>query len=278
MTVADYPDFQTPQANATAISTTGAPLLTLSTVLVNANQYVIAGGGTSIPTILTFGQPGYEIFIQLSIPAGATIPFADVDLTWSDAGGANTVGEEKWILAAGSAASYTYTGTGPTKGSRLSFKITNLDPAQTLTATVSFLVNSRIYRRDRWIPNTIQVVPTFTNAGGDPRREVLALIDALSVGNGVTITRLLPAYHGDVLLYWDSLGVALANSNASLTPVPSGVFGAAALWSGETANGVGQGQAVLLRLPRSPTVFKYTNSGTVSVTLNMRMILLDDKV
>lgn len=277
MTVADYPDFATPQAHATAVSITGVPLLTLPTELLAAQIFSIAGGGTSIPTILTFNQLGYEILIVLSVPAGATVPFADIDLVWTDTGGSNTVAEEKWVLAAGSAANYIYTGTGPTKGNKLSFKITNLDPAQTLTATVTFLVNSRIYRRDRWVANTIVAVPTFTNGGGDPRREILFDLDAVNVNAGITITRLLPVFHGDVLFYWDSLGVALANSNASLAPVPTGTVGTAALWSGETANGVGQGQAVVLRLPRAPALFKYTNSGTVAVTLNARAIMLDDK-
>lgn len=277
MTVVDYPDFATPQANATAISTTGVPLLALAGTLLTSQVFTLTGGQTQNSAVIPITQLGYEISLSCQIGNAATVPFVDAILLWMDPTGNVTIAQEKWILPCQSTGSFTITGTGPTKGAQLKLRLVNEDPAVTATVTAVILTNSRVYTRDRWIPSGLSAVPTFTTAGGDPRTEALALIDGLSVPNGTTATRIFPTYHGDVLLYVDQAGVSAANSTASLSLVPSGSLGAAALWSGQPTGGIGLGTDTLLRLPRAPTLFKFVNAGTGAGVLNVRLIMLDDR-
>ena len=277
MTVLDYPDFQTPQAHATAISTTGAPLLTLAGTLLTSTVFTLTGGQSQSTSALTVTQLGYEVRFKLSIGSTATIPFVDVTLIWTDAAGANIVAQETWMLPCGSGANYIVTGTGPTKGSMLTVTVSNQDPAITATVTVIVLTNSRIYRRDRWIAGTTVAVPTFIIPGGDPRRSILCVIDGVSVGVGVTISRLLPPYHGDVLIYCEQSGVGAANSTAKFQVAPTGVLGTGDLWSGSPTGGAGTGLSVVHRFPRCCTLFSFTNSGTVSASITLKVIMLDDK-
>jgi hypothetical protein len=278
MTVADYPDFTTPQAHATAISITGVPLLALAGTLLTSQVFNVPASSSLSSSVLPITQLGYEISLACSIPNTATVPFVDVDLLWTDPTGMITVAQEKWSLPCASTGTFTQVGTGPTKGAQLQLKLTNQDPAQIATVTAVILSNSRVYNRDRWMPVTLANIPTFTGLAGDPRREVLGLVDALSVGAGLTATRLVPPYHGDVLLYCDQLGNAAANSTASLSLAPSSALGSAALWSGSPTAGVGAGLSQLLRLPRCCTVFKYVNSGAGAAVVNLRLIMLDDKL
>jgi hypothetical protein len=277
-TPADYPDFATPQAHATAISITGVPLLTLAGTLLTSQVFNIPAGGNLNSAVLPITQLGYEISLACSIPVAATIPFIDVDMVWTDPTGMITVAQEKWSLPCASTGTQTQIGSGPTKGAQLQLKFTNQDPAQIATVTAVVLSNSRVYSRDRWIPNGLANIPTFIGPAGDPRRETLALVDALSVGAGLTATRLLPPYHGDVMLYIDQFGNNAANSTASLSLAPSGALGSAALWSGQPNGGVGLGITTILRLPRACTLFKYVNSGGVAAIVNLRVVMLDNRL
>jgi hypothetical protein len=277
VTVVDYPDFATPQAHASAIAITGAPLLTLAGILQASNTFTIAGGATQTIGPLTIMQLGYEIQLKLSIPAGATVPFVDVVMQWTDATGGSVMALERWMLPCGSAANYVITGTGPTKGSSLTVKLVNQDPAQTATVTVIILTNSRVYTRDRWITNTVVNVPTFTNPGGDPTREVLATMDAANCNAGATITRLIPPYAGDVWFYVEQSGVSAANSVAKLQAVPTAALGTADFYSSTPTGGAGTGNGVVLRFPRSCALFSFTNSGSVAATVSLKAIMLDDR-
>lgn len=273
----DYADFQTPGANAQAISVTGVPLLTLAGILLASQTFTIPGGGNQNTASLPITQLGYEIQLKLSIPAAATVPFVDATLMWTDNSGGNTVAQERWMLPCGSNANYIITGTGPTKGSQLVLKLSNEDPTQTATVGVIILTNSRIYRRDRWIVNTPQPVPGFTIPGGDPLREILAVIDGVNVNAGVTLTRLLPLYHGDVHVYVEEAGVAPANGSVKLQVAPTSVLGTGDMWSGQVGGGVGAGVLTFQRFPRAPTLLSYTNNGSVAATFTAKVIMLDDK-
>lgn len=277
MTVPDYPDFQTPQAHATAISVTGVPLLTLAGTLLTAQNFMIAGGGNVSTAALPITQLGYEIQLKLQVPAAATVPFVDCVMTWTDNTGNNTVAVERWMLPCGSAANYIFTGTGPTKGSQLTLKLINEDPAQTATVNVVILTNSRIYRRDRWIPNLTQNVPGFTIAQGDATRALLANGSGINVNAGATLTRLFPTYHGDVMFYVEQVGVSGANSQAKLQTEPFAALSNADIYSSAPSGGVGSGITTLTRFPRAPLLFSFVNGGTVAASVTFQAVMLDDK-
>lgn len=277
MTVADYPDFATPQAHATAIAATGVPLLSLPGTMLASTAINIAGGGTQTIANLPITQLGYEIELLLQIPNTATIPFLDVVLKWTDATGNNTVARERWMLSCGSAVNYDYIGTGPTKGSILKITLNNQDPAQTITGSLIVLSNSRIYQRDRWIANQTQSVPTFTATTGDPLREILGQIEGISVAAGTTATRLFPCYHGDVWFYVEQTGIAANVSACKLQTAPTSVLGTTDFYSSAPAGGIGAGIGQLVRFPRAPVLFSYINSGAVAAVVSVKAIMLDDK-
>lgn len=93
----DFPDWQAPQAHATAISTTGVPVFRNITVLdtgpvVNANS-------TGAPRPVAFG-PFYEGYLIEVIPQnpGTRIFAVDLVITHTDASG-NDVGDEQVTLS-----------------------------------------------------------------------------------------------------------------------------------------------------------------------------------
>lgn len=277
MTVADYPDFATPQAHASAIAITGAPLLTLSGTLLTAQTFTLTGGQQQSTSALPIMQLGYEIQLKCSIGSTATVPFVDILFIWTDSVTGNIMAQENWMLPCGSGANYILNGTGPTKGSNLTVKLTNQDPAITATIGVLILTNSRVYARDRWIANTIVAVPTFTNPGGSPLREILAVMDGVNCNAGASISRLFPPYHGDVMVYVEQSGVSAANSQAKLQVAPTSVLGTGDLYSSAPTGGVGTGITTVTRLPRCCTLFTFTNSGTVAASVTVKIIMLDDK-
>lgn len=276
MTV-DYPDYATPQAHASAIAVTGAPLLTLGGTLLTSTTFTLAGGQAQATAALPITQLGYEVQVKLSTGSTATVPFVDVTMQWSDGAGNNVVAQEKWMLPCGSAANYVMTGSGPTKGGSLVVKLANQDPAVTATVTVVVLVNSRVYTRDRWVANAIVTVPGFTLPGGDPLRDILATIDGVVVTPGTSISRLFPPYAGDVMVYAEQVGVGAANSAAKLQVAPTSVFSTGDLYSSAPTGGVGTGVSTIVRLPRACTLFNFNNSGTVNATVTAKAVMLDDR-
>lgn len=272
----DYADFQTPGANAQAISVTGVPLLSLFGTVLTSVSYFLNGGANRTFGPFTVNQIGYEIFISAKIAAAATVPFLTATLTWFDGAGSFVVGQEEWIIPCGNTTASIITGSGPTKGAIGQLFITNLDPSAQATITNVMFQNSRVYIRDRWIENTVGDVPGFTSSGGNALAGILASLNAVTVGIGATVTRLFPLYAGDVWFYLDQGGAGAANFSFNLRPAPISFLGSGVMHSGNPSGGVGTGQGVVLRFPRAPIELQMTNSGTVASTVNCKVVQLDE--
>jgi hypothetical protein len=276
---ADYPDFQTPQANADAISLTGVPLLALSGALLESTSFPVPGGaGVTFPT-LAVTQLGYEIQVSCSVGSAATNPYVSADMSWIDSASGLVVAEETWVLAAASGNNVnTFIGTGPTKGDTLTVTITNVDPAVTATVSLVLLTNSRIHSRDRWIQSVTNNPPGITLTGGHPLSGVIASYSAQVIDSGNTRSFLLPLYAGDVLFYMDQQGNSAADSTFYLQPAPTSKFGTASMWSASPAGGVGSGVTQVLRFPRAHVLATYVNSGADNATINFKAIALDEAI
>lgn len=273
----DYPDFQTPQANADAISFTGAPLLSLSGAIIS--DLIISlqpGQSVPIPNLL-ISQLGYEIQISTTIGSGSTTPFVVTDLSWIDPTSGLAVAEEQWILpCADSDNINTFNGTGPTKAGELTVTLTNLDAAAEATVTIVMLANSRVYIRDRWIQTVDNPSADYPIVGGRPFSNVIASYSNQSVPAGESISVLLPLYAGDVSWYIDQLGVTAADIVAKLQVAPTSRFGTASFWSGSPSGGTGSGIYQLMRWPRAPVLLTVVNNGGVTSTINLKAIALDE--
>lgn len=199
----DFPDWQSPQAHATAISITGAPLLNLHNDLINQAGTIAAGN-----TILTipdvgFAQPGWEALVQLEMPNTATKPYPRVTFIWKDLALGTFIWQDAWHMMAGNilAGNNVYQGRGPTLGNRLGVTIENFDPAQILTYNIQVWQTSQLparadFRQDDQGGFTqagaINAVPTIT----DMVNNIIGAQRSAALGAGNAVTTVLPLFAG----------------------------------------------------------------------------------
>lgn len=235
------------------IANTGVPLLSKSNSLLNASAQTLAGAGVHTFGPLTIGQIGYEISISLTIANTAANPFTVFLMTWSDSTSGLIVSQEEWSLSDGtSPISQVFLGTGRTKGDTLNIQVTNTDPITTVTYSVSFVENSRVYDRDDWRQQSKVTVPNNTNASSDEPANTLFSTSGMGVTNGSSTARLLPLYAGTIE-FWMIHNVAgnpAAGMSVSFTEL--------------TATGV-----ELMNL-----VFPATNLGPIEITFPRKVILM----
>lgn len=240
--------------------------------------FAISGGGNQIIPPTSLNQAGYELQVQLGINNASANPFLDMIMTWSDSVTGLVVSTEEWVLAAGpNVNNNIYMIKGPTKGDQLSMNLINLDGAHTLTATVTVAVNSRGWTRDKIYTLAFNNPPGFTSAGGRGFTNVIATLDNLSIGAGNSVSRILPIYAGDVWLWVDQQGNAAGSANLTLSLVPTSIFGTASIFGASPSGGPGSGTGIVKRFPRSHVLLTYTNGGTVSSTVNLKVVALDER-
>lgn len=209
----DYADYQTPQAHASAIASTGAPLLRL-TGAGTANNSQTLGGASSVNllTALPWSQPGWEVTILLNLPAAAgTKPWAVLAFTWLDPSGVYQTGSDNVILTAGNGPTNAllFFGRGPAKGGQLTLVLQNIDPAQTLTYSWGIFPASNVWGDTRWkqLSYAATAPVGFSNPGGDPVNGIIAAIKPTLV-NGSPQSRLIALANGEWSVATDNSGQA----------------------------------------------------------------------
>jgi hypothetical protein len=239
------------------IAVAGVPLLTAATAA-STGSGTIASAATLAPAAFTVAQIGYEFVVNLTIPAAATIPYAQAVLSWSDSATGLITGQEEWWLAAGTSMQQ-FIIRGPSKGDTLTLTIKNFDPAQSMTYSYAVLTVSRIYTRDTGLQLSYAGVPANTNGNGDPRSNQL-MTAGPTIAMGLTDTRILPLFSGLVNICCQSgvqPGVFTIVNIANQGPVAL-----ADVWSATVAaNGVLNSS---LSLPRSNCYVAIENAGTAS--------------
>ena len=268
MSVADYPDFATPQAHATAIAGTGVPLLTVPNTLISALlQAVAAAGGTLVKTA-TFTQVGYAIQVIVNFPAAATNPFCEVAFTWSDPVSGQVYDEAHYFVPGASGASgFTVLGNGPVRAGQLQVTVTNLDAAQIATVSLEVAQDSCIRTADRWYWRNATdnglTVPTFTLAQLPDDEDVLAILHNLVVPASASLVVLCGMAPGRTVQLAGTVGTISPSSlQFKVQVVPASVYTTAGDLLDTTPTAATWGYQFLA--PRAPLLFTITNSSTTA--------------
>ncbi len=277
MTAADYPDWGVPQAHATDISLTGAPLLRLTVNLGRAAAATLNGGfSAQLLNLAAVGQPSYEATIVANLPAGAgTVPFAVLTLTWVDAISTLASDTETFLVPMGNGPSNAVTCymSGPARGSQLSVTLTNLDPAQVLTYSWTINQTSHVYSRDRLLqPLYPGVAPvTFTNPAGTPANGLLMGSKPVIAANS-SASRLVAAWNGRAVLSVDN--GAQANAVNVILADPGSLYSTIAGLEMAFVNvAAGLRQVTEVQMPNGPVLLTMTNTGTTgSITPQVALV------
>lgn len=271
----DYPDWQTPQANADKIASTGVPLLTKATSTVTANNTNVPFGGTvQVANKVSITQPGYEISVTAKISASApTLPILTVELIWHDSVSGTTVGHEKWNVPMGSTFNGSvHTGTGPTKGDQLTVNLTNNDSAQAATVTTIINQNSRVYLRDDWRTEAFNSPPNGVPPLHDQYGNQLGSLVTGSLSGGGSVTRLLALYAGRVTVTFGS--TVSKQGTLQITQLdPAQLNGELALLEITQDNYT---NVVSLSLPRAACTFTLTDTSGSSGNILQAFFIVDE--
>lgn len=276
MTVADYPDFQTPQAHATQIAVTGVPLLRATNTLSSGAGDVLAGGASQqLLSSVSVNQPGYEFGISAYMAAGTgTVPFIALTLYFWDSATGLFANRRDVVVPVGNGpgnalASYI---RGPMHGDMFRVDATNLDPA--VAATIQWFANqtSHVYERDeaRQFAYAGTAPNGYTNPTGIPTTNLIGHASP-TIAASSSATYLFGLFSGDVFL-------DVINPSSTISAVvdlrdPSGyVTGAANSHIFNATVAPQTSLEVNLSLPFSPMTVQLTNnatSGTVTPSISI---------
>lgn len=276
MTVPDYPDWQDPQAHATAISTTGVPLLGAPANLVTDLLRTIPGGGNEQYTDLPVTQTGYAGQLTITYPVAATNPFCEVQLIWGDSASATVIATETYYVAGGlvGAPMQTLAG-GIAKADQLTVIVTNLDLAQTATVSIVLDQDSVTRPDDRWYwRNAVNASGSVAglNLMTLPDDELsLGYLHTATVPAGTTNSWLAGMAPGRLVqLGMVCTGVTASNIVVQVQAAPTSVYTGAGICLYQLPTALGFSYQYIGT--RSPVLLKVTNlatTGTLSFSAMM---------
>lgn len=195
----DFADWNAPQAHATAIATTGAPLLGFKTILGSnaAGLAIGAGNSANLVSARAAGQVGYEISLSVSTLA-VTASAVTISVKWFDTATGLLTDTQNWTFFAGSVSRpHNVRITGPSNGDQVTIAATAGANAITIAFTV--MQTSRVYTRHSGHTLTLNfgnpTIPGFTFASGDASSGILCAESQVVTNSGST-TLILPLYSG----------------------------------------------------------------------------------
>ena len=270
MSLVDYPDWQTPLANATQIATTGVPLLRFTNNLAwSAAMAVAPPGSVTLLAPTTINQPGYEIAITVNMAStAATMPFLHVALEWGDSISNLQVARRDVSMAAGSslANALTYYLRGPMHGDEMTVKVVDLDPAVAMNVAYTINATSHVYEQDQALQYAYGAAPPtgYNNPGGIPTANLIAYV-APALATMTSAFALCALYSGDVILNIDNVQnaqpvtVQLFDPSGYITGTAGGtVFGVVVAAAGS--------DSIQMTLPYAPLLLKVSNTSAVTIT------------
>lgn len=262
----DYPDYQTPQAHASAIYAQRVPLAKGTAAVGSAiNQTVAANTSQQVVTTAVFDQPAIQATLAAKLPAAAGgTPFAQLWLVWFDSATNLIIAERKYSIGSGDNVLNVAGLIGVARGQLLNVDIVNLHATQPLTYDWSVAGISHVPADDDWRQDNPNPVNTFTLPGGDPTAGVLAVINA-AVAVGTPVARMTAASNRLCRVVVDNTGGTSAVSVVISDPAPAlplyGSTAGAEFWS---SGAVSPGGLVndFYQMPNGPALVTVTNLAT----------------
>lgn len=263
----DYPDWQTPQAHATAIFDTTVPLGRKPTGIFAASTALGGGQNHVLVNQAVVSQPSYQLYLNFELATNlGTIPFALIELNWFDSASGYSENTDWFWLPAGQLAFCSALVTGPCRGDEVTVTLFNLEPAVILNYNVSMTQTSHTYDQARFIQTDSSAVVGFTQPGKSAQAGILA-----SSGPSITPTnhqdRLAAAWLGNAVLSVDNSnqpnGALVQVTDPGLITGGGMLYGTAASGVIAASNvGAGATNNATIALPAGPVNIRVTNTGS----------------
>lgn len=281
MTV-DYADWATPQAHATAISTTGAPLLGFKNILgSNAGGLAISAGATAnLVSTKAAGQVGYELSLSVWTAAG-TASAVTISVKWTDTTTGLLTDTQNWTFFAGTVSRpHNVRITGPSNGDQVN--VAAIAGANAITVAYTAMQTSRVYTRHSGHTLTLNFgnpsIPGFTLAAGDASSGILCAESQAISANGST-SLLLPLYYGTARFWGRASDGTGSNSewrliyNSGLITLNDNFPYIVVGNSGFSPQGQGSSEIDNVAMPRTQLSVQFVNhNGTTANTMEAHLI------
>lgn len=267
----DYPDWQTPQAHATAIGATGVPLLVLPTLELQQTFNPNAGATQSSASV-PVTQIGYEIIVQSSFSVAPTSPFIRVTIAWNDGVPLDPVATDTFIVPASTTpGAFRVQGNGPTKGAAAVISVTNLDSLQVATVQVMFLQHSRVLSADEWTfdnpADAALTVSGFTLPKLPDDESCLGILDNVTIAASSSSAWLFGISPGIAVVGYEMSVGAASSLSIRVRPKPDSEYsGHNVLYSAVSAP-----PSFQIAGARAPLGLVLANSATTAITLSLGM-------
>jgi hypothetical protein len=263
------------------ISTTGVPLLTQSTILVNLPAQGIAASGNYQSAKISTNQIGYELLITPYYPVtnGAN-PFVYVVIGWWDSVSGLLVDKQTFVTCTNSHVGINGLPTrikGPSKADQVQLTIYNQDTVQGIATQIVLSSNSRVLTQDYidWPVDQSENAATIVVPGHtlpafilpDSRTLAVALNTALAASG--QDGWLIPPHSGLAYINMLETGVAAANIAVSWQPLPSSIYGGTTPWLVNDVMVAGNPNKLnypQVIMPNAPTQLNIKNNGSVAAS------------
>lgn len=268
----DYPDYQTPQAHANAISATGVPLLSLANVISQAAAQNINAGVVFQTGVKSVLQPSYEMTIETKAASAITLPFVKVTLQWFDAVSGDLLDHDDFWMP------FSNPGYGPltllrgtSKGTRVNLQIFNPSPNPAVSVNYALLQSSRVFTRDvcHWDNQGYagNLVPGYTLPTLPPDTTSLGLLDNVTIAAATTNTYLFAPWDGLIQAVCQVNTGSAASLTTKIRPQPDSNFATTPV-TFTLAGGAPNAQFVG---SRSPLRVDLINAATSAITVTFAL-------
>lgn len=230
------------------------------------NTTLTANASSTLLSNINITKPSFEAVLSLSNGTGS-IPFAVLELDWSDSVTGLIVGVKKYVLPCGPAGTpITFYISGPVRGNQVSVKIANRDPAQAMTLSWAVNQTSHSYVIDKLLQSNLVNPNGFTFGAGNPIKGLLFASKPTIAANG-TVTRLIAASNAKCKIGIDDGAQANGVNCILYTPSSTTLYDEAAanqvLYRINVAAGAGSTNEI--QMPNGPLLIDMINQGASSI-------------
>ena len=272
----DYPDYQTPQAHATAIYGTRVPAARGTTNLGSKNNQTLAAGATvQLLNRAPLDQPSFEFILNCQLPSGALgTPFTLASFSWIDPATVDQVALRHFINASGDNVENKARVLGPVRAGQLTLSVTNEHASQQLTYDWSINAVSHFTTDDDYSNNDSQAVSGYQLAASALHLGLVAF-SVPTIAPGTPQNRLTPAINRRCKIVIDNGGQANACQVQLVDPAPSlALYGTSGTVQFYNSGSVPAGAAIVgeFQMPNGPALLVMTNlgvSGNISPTVSV---------